>query len=231
VIRRSFFLGTALLLSAPLGAQVGYPPSASPYEDLRGRQAVSYGVGLLAPGVDPARVGPHQGLLVTGRYEIKLSNALWAQARLGVAPGLERRVKDPLFDGALRDFGTATDTYVLGDVGFGLNLTGNKSWRRIVPQVTGGVGFISTLGESYDLGAYRFGTKFQLSLGVGARINTRGAWEGNVHLTNMFFKYKYPGDYGGDGSTTDTSILGDGSLSPWKGNLVLQVGVSRFFFR
>ena len=231
MIRRSFVLGTALLLSAPLPAQVGYPPSSSPYEDLRGKQGLSLTLGLLAPGVDPARVGPHQGALVSGRYDLRLTNALWLSTRLGLAPGLERRVKDPLFTGALRDFGTSTDAYVLGDIGFGMNLTGNKSWRRIVPQVHGGVGFVSTVAEPYDLGAYRFGTKFQLSYGIGARLVTRSAWELQADVTHMFWKYKYPGDYGGDGSTTDTSILRDGSLNVWKGNLIFQAGVTRYLFR
>ena len=231
MIRRTFVLGTVLLLSVPLGAQVGYPPSSSPYEDLRGKQGVSITLGLLAPGLDPARVGPHQGALVTGRYELKLANALWLRARLGLAPGLERRVKDPLFSDSLRDFGTTTDAYVLGDVGFALHLTGNKSWRRIVPQVHGGFGFISSVGEAYDLGAYRFGNKFQLSYGVGARIASRGPWEMQVDVTHMFWKYKYPDAYGGDGSTTDVSILRDGSLQGRKGNMIFQAGVTRYFFR
>lgn len=221
----------ALLLAVPLGAQVGYPPEKSPYEDLLGKQAVTYGVGLFVPGGDPAGVGPGNAIMVSGRYELKLSNALWLNTRLGYVPSAMRVVKDPLFSDALRIYGAQIDQYVIGDASFGVNLTGNKSWRRVVPQVHGGFGFISTLGEEYDLGAYRFGTKFQLNYGLSARIVTRGAWEVQADLTHMFWKYKYPADYAGDGGTTDTSILGDRSTSPWKGNAILTFGVSRFFFR
>ena len=234
-MHRLFVLCTACLLLAPasasLGAQIGYPPTASPYEDLRGKQAVTYGVGILAPGGDPAGVGPGTGVLLTARYELRLTDALWLQTRLGYAPSMMRSVKDPLFSDAMRNYGSSIDQYLIGDVNFGINLTGNKSWKRIVPQVHGGLGFVSTLGEGYDLGAYRFGTKLQVSYGIGARLATRGAWEAHVDLTHMFWKYKYPGDYGGNGGASDESILGRQSLSAWQGNGVVQIGVSRFFFR
>jgi hypothetical protein len=228
---RSLLPALALSLAVPAAAQVGYPPDRSPYEDLSGRQGWSTNVGLLAPGWDPAFVHPRQGLLVMSRYELKLTNALWLNARLGLAPGLERAVKDPLFADSLRDFGTTRDAYALGDIGFGVNLTGNKSWRRVVPQVHGAIGFISTVGEDYDLGAYRFGTKVQISYGVGVRVVTRSSWEMHADITHMFWKYKYPAAYGGSGDASDRSIMRDRPLDPWKGNLLWQVGVSRYFFR
>lgn len=230
--RRTLVLGTALLLSAPLGAQiVGYPPDKSPYEDLRGRQAIAYGVGLIAPGNDPAGIGPGQGVLLTATYQLRLSNALWLNTRVGYVPNLLRQVKDPLFTGAQRDYGTSVDPYLILDTGFGLNLAGNKSWRRLSPQLHAGLGIVSTLGEDYDLGAYRFGTKLQLSYGASVRIPTGRAWEWQADLSQMLWKYKYPSTYAGDGTTSDVSILGKQSLSAWKGNTVLQVGVARYFRR
>jgi len=233
VTRRTLVLGSTLfLLAAPLGAQVvGYPPDRSPYEDLRGKQGIAYGVGVISPGGDPAGVAPGQGVLLTATYQLKLSNALWLNTRAGYVPNLLRPVKDPLFTGPKRDYGTSVDPYLVLDAGFGLNLAGNKSWRRLSPQLHGGMGIVSTLGEDYDLGAYRFGTKLQVSYGASLRIPTGRSWEWQADVTHMFWKYKYPSTYRGDGSATDMSIIGDHKLTAWKGNALLQVGLTRYLYR
>lgn len=221
---------TAPLLS-PLGAQVGYPPSQSPYEDLRGRHSVTIAPGMFFTGGDPAGVAPRSGLMITGRYEYLLTGPLWLVTRAAYAPGLDRTIKDPVGAPASRIVGNDTDPLFLLDAGFGLNLTGNKSWRRLAPRVTGSLGMVSTFNSSFDLGGYRFGTKLIASYGVGTRIVTGSRWEMSADVTHMFWKMKYPENYGGDGSATDTSILGGGKLGPWKGNLLLSAGVGYYFRR
>ena len=218
-------------LLSPLDAQVGHPPSRSPYEDLRGRHVVSIAPGMFVTGGDPAGVAPRSGLMISGRYEYLLTGPLWLVTRAAYAPGLDRTVKDPEGVPAARIVGTDTDPLFLLDAGFGLNLTGNKSWKRLVPRVTGSFGMVSTFNSSYDLGGYRFGTKLIVSYGVGTRIVTGSKWEMSADITHMFWKMKYPDNYGGDGSATDRSILGSGKLGPWKGNLLLSVGISHYFFR
>lgn len=231
MIRRTLLLCAIFALAAPLGAQVGYPPEQSPYEDLRGRQGITVGVGLINPGTDPAGVGPGAGYLVHGRYDYLLAGPLWAFARLGYAPGLERTIKDPETSGPGRIFGSVDEPLVIGDLGLAMNLTGNKSYRRLVPRVSGSLGFVSTFKSEYDLGGYRFGTKFMLSLGIGARLATRNGWDLSADLTRMWWQMEYPDSYGGDGSATDESILGRGRLGPWTGNTVLTLGVTRYLFR
>ncbi len=218
-------------LAGPLGAQVGYPPSESPYRDLQGRQVFTIAPSWVMPGDDPAGVGPGSGLMVNGRYELFLTGPLWLVTRIGYAPGLERTIKDPEVTGPARIVGTTDEPLVLADVGFGLNLTGNKSWHRVTPRVLGGLGVASTFRSGYDLGGYRFGTKFVVSYGLGARISTGSAWEINTEFTHMFWQMKYPDSYGGDGSATDESILGGKALAPWKGNFMLSIGLSRYFGR
>ena len=220
-----------LLCAAPVAAQVGYSPDRSPFEDLRGRQALTVGIGSITPGRDAAGVGPGSGAMLTGRYELQLAAPLWLITRVGLAPALERTVKDPLLTGAARIVGTETRPLLLWDAGFGLNLTGNKSWRRLVPQLHGGLGVVSDASTRFDLGGYRFGTKFSLNYGLGLRINTRAKHEIHVDLTRAFWKYSYPDAYGGTGSAADSSIVGARPLSAWQGNTILQIGVSRFFFR
>lgn len=212
-------------------AQVGYPPAESPYQDLRGRQGITLAPTWFIGGGDPAGVGPRNGTMLTARYELFLTGPLWLVSRIGYAPSLERTVKDPEADPADRIVGNETDPLMLLDVGFGLNVTGNKSWRRIAPRVTGNLGVASTFNGDRDVGGYRFGTKFVMSYGIGGRYVTGGAWEVSADLTHLFWKMDYPDSYGGDGGLTDESILGSGKLAPWQGNLLLSVGVTRYFFR
>ena len=231
MIRRSFQLASILLLAAPLGAQVGHLPSESPFEDLRGRMALTYSLGTLSPGKDPAGVGPRSGFIASVRYELLLSGPLWLQSRLSYAPALDRTVKDPLLTGAARNVGTSTRPLATWDVGFGMNLTGNKSWHRVAPQLHGALGMATGGTSVFDVGGYRFGSRFTVSYGVGARIVTGSKWEISADITHLFWKFKYPDTYGGNGGPSDTSILGKGVLGPWQGNYQLSLGASRFFFR
>lgn len=233
--RRALSIAPAIALLA-LGAtslaaqQVGYTPETSPFVDLRGKQALTLTTGLLAPGGDPAGVGPRTGAQVSVRYELLLTGPLWLQARATYAPRLERTYKDPLVTGAPRLLGTSTRPLAAIEAGFGMNLTGNKSWNGLVPQLHGGFGWVTGGTGRADQGGYLFGNKFTVSYGVGLRIPTGDRWEVSADLTHLFWKYSYPADYGPGGAAV-TPILPTGSLTPWKGNLLLNVGMSRFFFR
>lgn len=232
MIRRSLPFLLAAFVAAPLGAQVvGHTPENSPFEDLRGRQALTLFTGLIAPGGDPAGVGPRTGMQLSARYELLLTGPLWLQARATYAPSLDRTMKDPVLVGAARNVGTSTRPLAALEAGFGLNLTGNKSWHRVVPQVHTGFGWVTGGTSEFDVGGYKFGNKFTVSYGVGARIVTGRAWELSADVTHLFWKYKYPEDYTGSGGSGDNSILQGGALGPWQGNAVLSFGVSRFFFR
>jgi len=233
-MRRASVAARALLLGAlgfggvrSVAAQVGHDPATSPYEDLRGRQAATIGIGTLTPGRDPAGVAPKSGLMLTGRYDLQLTRPLWFFARLGVAPSLERPIKDPLFTDAQRDAGTERLPLVLTEAGLTMNLTGNKSWRHVVPQVHGAIGLVTAGAPRFDLGGYKVGSAFTVSYGLGARVATGRAWELHADLTRMHWKYTYPDAY----AAGSDPLVSSGQLGPWVGNTILQIGVSRFFFR
>lgn len=232
MIRRSLPLVFAILVATPLGAQVGHTPASSPYEDLRGKQALTIFTGSVAPGGDPAGVGPRTGLQISTRYELLLTGPLWLHVRATYAPQLERTVKDPVLTGSAREIGTSKRPLAAMEAGFGLNLTGNKSWHRVTPQLHGAFGFVTGGTNSFDPGGYRFGNKFTVSYGLGLRVVTGRQWELQADVTHLFWKYDYPNDYRvSSSSTVDTSILQGGPLTPWQGNALLSIGMSRFFFR
>jgi hypothetical protein len=231
VTRRSLPVLLALLAAAPLRAQVGYLPDASPFEDLRGRQALTFATGILATAGDPAGVAPRSGMFVSARYEALLAGPLWVQGRFTYAPRLERTFKDPLFTGSENYDGTSKRPFVITDIGFLLNLTGNKSWHGLVPQFHSAVGSVSGGTNRFDVGGYRFGTKFTVNYGLGLRRPTGSEWEWHADLTHQFWKYKYPESYSDDSFGNPNPILPTAVGEVWRGNLQLSFGVSRFFFR
>ena len=60
------FLASAVLLAAaaaPLAAQVGHPPAASPYQDITDGHSVTPIVGYVAGGGGRFGIGAHNGLV------------------------------------------------------------------------------------------------------------------------------------------------------------------------
>ncbi len=231
MIRRSLSLLALSLVSLPAAAQVGHLPEQSPFEDLRGKQALTFATGFLATGGDPAGVGPRSGAVVSIRYEVFISGPLWLQTRLTYAPRLERTFKDPLFTGTENFDGTSRRPLAIGEFGFGLNLTGNKAWNGIVPQFHSAMGFVSGGTNKFDVGGYRFGTKFGVNYGLSVRVVTGSEWEWHGDLTHQFWEYQYPDSYRNVDSADPTPLLDPEMQSKWKGNLQVSIGVSRFFFR
>ena len=220
-----------LALASPLAAQVGHLPTESPFEDLRGKQALTFATGILAMAGDPAGVAPRSGPVISMRYELLLTGPLWVQTRVTYAPRLERTYKDPLFTGTENYDGTSRRPLTIADLGFALNLTGNKSWNRVAPQFHTALGVVSGGTHRFDVGGYRFGTKFTVNYGFSARYVTGAAWEWHGDLTHQFWKYQYPDAYRNEDSANPEPILDTRSLSHWRGNLQLSFGVSRYFFR
>lgn len=233
MIRRTFgaalFLPLLLLLTASAaGAQVeGYLPSESPYTDATGRHVGALHLGWFIGNSDKAGVAPKSALALIGRYEYDVPGPLWLSARVGVVPGTERDIKDPLFAGPLRNAGTRTETLGFFDGGLVLGLTGDKAWRGLAPRVHGNLGFITSFNSDYDIGGYRFGPKLLLSWGLGVRgVNDR-KYEWSVDLTHALYRLGYPASYGDQVTSSSPSIIGSGRKNPWSGNLILSASLSR----
>lgn len=215
----------------PLGAQdVGHPPEASPFRDLQYRQELSLFGGYYNGSDGKAGVAPAGGPAVGVRYEIRIGGPAQFTARLTQARA-ERTILDPAVAENVRNLGTRTWPVTIADAGITINLTGQKSWHRLVPSVGGGVGIASDFGKSGDPGGFEFGTPFAFTFGAGVRRETDGPLQFRVDLADYVYQLDYPAAYT-TAPTGSTPILPSGSsTNEWTHNWLLSVGLSYRFSR
>lgn len=221
----------ALGIAPALPAQdVGHPPDASPFRDLSFRQELALFGGYYAGSEGKAGVAPGGGPAVGLRYEIRIGGPAHFTARLTHAR-TERTVLDPDLSESTRNLGKVSWPITMADAGISINLTGQKSWRRLVPYLGGGVGVASDFGKSGDPGGFEFGTPFAFTIGAGVRRDTDGPIQLRVDLADYIYQLDYPSAYT-TAPTGSTPILPAGSsTNQWTHNLMLSIGVSYRYSR
>ena len=226
----------AMILAAsasPLAAQgvdVGYPPPSSPFQDLEYKQEATVFGGYFLAGKDPAGVAPRSGPMVGVRYEVGVGGPAQIVARVSTVMS-ERRVINPVEPAASRDLGIRTWPIYLADFGMSVNLTGQRSWRGMVPVVYTGIGLASDIGKKAEEDPYRLGTTFAFSVAGGLRIVPGGRFQLRADVGTWFYQIKYPSEYYSLTSDNTAVLENDQAKNFWKRNLGLTLGGSYLLFR
>ena len=229
------FVTALLIVSAALavppraGAQVGYPPERSPFRDLEYRHELTLFGGMYSAGKDPAGVAPQGGPMAGLRYELRVGGPAYLMVRAAYVSS-ERNALDPSQPEASRDLGAHSTSLQMIDAGISVNLTGNKSWRRLVPTINGGFGVVAG-GKDVENDPYRFGTPFAITLGAGLRYLPGGRFGVRLGVDSYLYRLQYPTAYYATASD-GTAVLGPRqSTNFWKNNVALTIGASYLFFR
>ena len=175
-----------LLAAAPAAAQVGHPPSESPYHDIPFKQEITVYGGDYQGAIGRGGVGPTGGPVIGARYSIRLGGPVEATAHVARV-ATSRMVKDPLKVGNERLVGEESFGLYMADVGFALNLTGQKSYHRFVPVVGAGLGVVSGSG-SPDVGGFKVGTPFALNFRAALRFIPKGNISARLELSDNMFR-------------------------------------------
>lgn len=226
-------LALALLAApAPLVAQVdvGYPPPRSPFRDLEFKQEATVFGGYYIAGKDPAGVAPQSGPMAGIRYEVAVGGPAQIVARLARVMS-ERRVIDPLQPIASRDLGVQSWPLYLVDVGMSLNLTGQRSYRGVVPVIYAGVGLVTDVNKQVDEDPYNLGTAFAFSAAGGLRFVPGGRFQMRADVGTWLYQIKYPTAYYGITSDNTSVLESDQAKNFWKRNFGLTLGASYLLFR
>lgn len=207
---------------------VGHPPTNSPFLDLEYAQEFTLIGGQYHAHRDPADVGPQPGALFGAHYEWRATgplNLVGDFARISS----NRSPLDPLKIGPARILPDVSRPLYAGSFSLGMNLTGAKSWHHIVPEVTGGLGFVSDLRTEPDSGGFKFGTRFALNWGAGIKIVPGGHWQVRADLTNRSYTIAYPEAFFVAPAGGTAILSADQSKSLWVNNPAFTLGLSRLF--
>jgi hypothetical protein len=229
-VKAILFGVVALLGALPLSAQVGYEPARSPYVDLDYTQEVSVLFGYLRTRHDPAGIAPQSAPLVGLRYELALTGPLALSS--DITRSFSRRdVLEPTRPAAQRAAGTENAPVYAVDLALALNLTGEKSWHHMVPQVRAGLGVVHSSAKD-DSSGFSFGTPFAFSIGGGLKfVPTGGRLALRADVTDRIFKLSYPDAYYRLASDNTAVLPRSTSSSFYTHHAALTVGVSYLFRR
>lgn len=210
-------------------AQVGYPPSRSPYVDLTYSQEITPIFGYYVGRDDPAGVAPGNGLLVGAHYEWRAGGPAHLTGEV-VRIGSSRTILDPSKPTTTRNLGEHSWPLWSADFGLGMSLTGARSWRKLVPEVKAGVGFLSDF-KNADVGGFKYGTRFALTWGAALRYVPGGRYQLRADFSNRLSSIRYPDVYFRPATTGLTPILTGKDQSVWRNNPSISIGVSYLFSR
>lgn len=189
---RFFSLCAAGLLWPALAAgQVGYRPERSPYRDIPKGNTLTVAAGQFGGDGGDLGIGPHSGLVLGARYDIRTTHFLQIGVHIARAE-LERLIVDPFVRVADRVSGPVSQTVNFGEVDLQFNLTGGKTWNRLAPflGIAGGLGFSESTPA--DTSGYRFGNKFYFAPHAGARVFFAKRLNLRAEARGVFWKLKYP---------------------------------------
>lgn len=237
---RLLLLATALLLTAaPLAAQVGHAPNASPYRDILPAKSLTLLVGDVGGDGGSIGVGPHRGQSYGVRFDIRAGAPI--QFGVSLARGdLERLVVSAADSVNNRVDGPVKQAVTMAELALQINVTGKKSWHRLAPYFGGAVGFISGAGlptSVADSSGYKFGSKFYVAPGAGLRIFLGPALHLRLDARQLFWKLRYPIVYNadpaaqpsGDPANHPNSVLPGNKRDEWSGAREFRVGLGYAF--
>jgi hypothetical protein len=233
-VKRLFAACLLVVSAAPgvLRAQVGYPPAQSPYFDLLYRQEITPFAGYFLASEDPAKVAPRSGPMVGVRYEVRIGGPAQLAARVARVFS-ERQIIDPTKPVAQRSLGVKDWPLYTGDVNLAINLTGQKSFFRLVPVLNAGIGIASDFKGGGDVGGYKFGTAFAFSFGGGVRWVPGGRFQMRADFADYLYQLQYPQSYtiGNSSAGVPPVLKASQGRGSWQHNLALTIGASYLFFR
>jgi hypothetical protein len=176
-------------------AQVGHPPSASPYRDIPRARGPVFAIGYLPGAEGTAGVGITNITTIGARYDVPLGSVMRISFGLFYGMG-ERFVVDPTKDTATRKSGPEPDGFLLADGEVQLLITGGKTWHGIAPYVVGGAGFLAGGGEpAADTSDYQLSTSFVFDGGAGVRWYPSRRLSVQLDTRVFLLKLRYPGDF------------------------------------
>ena len=187
--------------------------------------------GYYNAGSDKAGVAPGNGPMLGARYDLRLGGPASLTTKFQYVSS-SRTIIDPRRpeDKRVVEADASWPLYMM-DAGISVNLTGQRSYRRIVPFLNGGIGVATDFKSGADVGAWRFGTPFAFNFGGGVKWVSSGNTQVRADFSDQLYQIKYPNSYYVPASDGSVVLTQRQSTSDWTNNLGVSFGVSYLFFR
>ena len=225
---KALIIGTLIVATAGVaGAQVGHPPDRSPYKDRDYSREWTYFGGSFTAEKDPVGIAPSDGPIAGVRWQMHMTGPLYFGVRLA-GGSIERTVIDPSKRIVERTLGTEKVPMGFADFGLEMSLTGHKTWHGLAPFINGGLGVVADLRGANDVGSYRFGIPFTMTLGTGVSWTPARNWSVRLDWSHYVYRIQYPTTYYLK-TTEDPAVLPAGAArSFWRRNPALMLGITLF---
>jgi len=227
-------VGLCALAVPSLAAQVGHPPSNSPFRDIRKGHTITAVGGYFGGSGGQFNIGPHKGATFGGRYDIRTGSTI--QIGLGISHGnLDRFIVDPFVRLANRRSGPVRQSVTFAELDLQFNLSGGKSWHRIAPFIGAGVGLAFGSSTPADTSQYKFGRKFYLAPSLGFRFFITDRLHLRGEARAAFWKLNYPITFQAEPTEepgtpeNPNAVIVGGNLAEWDASPWLQVGLGYSF--
>lgn len=148
----------------------------SPYRFVDESQHANVFVGMIAADPGTLELGPESAMAYGARYGIRLSGPFVVEAQAALFP-TSRAVQDTTItaaDTTLQSIGDADLTLGLASAALRFDITGPRTWHRLMPFALLGVGAAFTISSEDGVDAdvepdvrHEFGTRLLGELGVG----------------------------------------------------------------
>jgi hypothetical protein len=230
-------LAALLATTTPLAAQqvVGHLPSQSPFRDIKASQHLTLEGGYLQTQQDEIGATPRSGALFGVRYDIPVSGPAVFYIRVDRVSS-HRQAFDPTQPAATRSLGNASEALYLGDLGFALDLTGERTWHGVIPVIDAGLG-VASASRTTAKDPYNFGTQFAIRGDVGLRVVPGNGLELRLMAGPVMYQNRYPSSYfvapvNSTGATVGTPLLAQGTArSGFRTNWSYTAGLAFPLFR
>jgi len=213
------------------GQEVGTAPEHSPFQDIITHQAFTLFAGRYAGAAGAAGTGARPGLMVGGRLDVRLSGALGLTATFAEASTSRLQINSS--GDTAKVMGNLDLKLLSADLGFTLNLTGDKTWHHLAPYVTIGAGLTLPSARVVDPGGFELGTGFSVAASLGTRIYLSRSFALRLEARDLYYRYTFPLSFfdrpfaaHADGSPVLSNSVGD---REWYQNYIFWVGLSYGF--
>ncbi|HLB53995.1 MAG TPA: hypothetical protein VJK71_02720 [Gemmatimonadales bacterium] len=220
-----------LLIPTGALAQVGHDPARSPYRSLRYGQFLGVTSGWFAGSGGPLGVAPHGGASVGLRYDLLATGTVSLGFAASMA-NLKRMVIDPTLPLEFAASGPVPQRTFFGETILQFNLTGGKSWNRLAPFASAGLGLALAERTPEDGSGFSFRAKLAVTPGIGTRIFLAERLFLRLEARGVFWQVSYPPSYRQNPSTAPNQppVLA-APAKEWLTNGWLTAGVSYAFRR